>query len=108
MWIYPGILIYGIAFYSFYSIILAIYNLVKNINSERPMYRAARIASFTSALVSMFSLEIAMMARFGKDNIELRQNMTIWTGSTVFIIVTYMAITMIVKGKEKEKRFIGF
>ncbi len=95
---YPGFLIYGMALYSFYSIIHAVYILIKNRKRERPMYGAARIASFTAALVSMLSLEIAMMARFGAEDIKLRHNMTIWAGSIIFVIVTYMAITMIYKG----------
>ncbi len=95
---YPGILIYGIAFYFFYAFILSTYNIFKNRKHERPMYSAARIASFTAALVSMLSLEIAMMARFGAEDIKMRQQMTIWTGSVIFIVVTYMAIMMIVRG----------
>lgn len=96
---YPGILIYGMALYSFYSIILAIYNLIRKRKKERLMYGAARIASFTAALVSMMSLEIAMMARFGADDIEMRHDMVVWTGTAIFLIVTYMAVSMIVRGR---------
>ncbi len=95
---YPGVLIYGMAFYSFYSIILATYNIFRNRKHERLMFGAARIASFTSALVSMLSLEIAMMARFGADDIVMRKEMTVWTGTAVFLLVIYMAIMMIIKG----------
>ncbi len=86
------------AFYSFYAMILAVYNLVKNRKHERLMYGAARIASFTAAMVSMLSLEIAMMARFGAEDFVQRRLMTIWTGLSVFLIVIYMAIMMIVRG----------
>ncbi len=104
---YPGILIYGIALYSFYAIILAIYNLITERKKERPMYTAARIATFTAALVSMLSLEIAMMARFGADDHEMRLEMTVWTGTLVFLIVTYMSMMMIVRGTKEYRKHLS-
>ncbi|MCR4782105.1 MAG: hypothetical protein K5851_05105 [Lachnospiraceae bacterium] len=101
---FPGYLIYGMALYTFYAFILAIVNLVKARKHERPMYKAARIANFTAALVSMFSLEIAMMARFDAHDLNARKEMTILTGSIVFLIVTFMAITMIVQGTRCYKK----
>jgi len=100
---FPGFLIYGMALYTFYAFILAIVNLVKARKHERPMYRAARIASFTAALVSMLSLEIAMMARFDAHDYKSRQEMTILTGTLVFLTVTLMAISMIVQGTKRYK-----
>ena len=100
---YPGIIIYGMAFHFFYSIILAIYNLISKRKVERPIFGAARIASFVAALVSALSLEFAMMARFGGDNLIKRRNMTIWTGSVIFALILYMALMMIVKGNKYGK-----
>jgi len=95
---YPGVLIYGMGVYAFYSVILALVNIYRNKKKERPMFNAARIASFTSALVAMLSLEIAMTARFGATDYEFRKNMTTWTGVVVCGLILYMAILMIIRG----------
>lgn len=100
---YPGIIIYGMAAHFFYSIIMAVYNLISKRKVERPIWGAARIASFVAALVSALSLEFAMMARFGGENLIKRRNMTIWTGSLIFILILYMAVMMIVKGNKNGK-----
>ena len=100
---YPGIIIYGMAIHFFYSIIMAVYNLVTKRKIERPIFGAARIASFVAALVSALSLEFAMMARFGGDNLIKRRNMTVWTGSVIFTLILYMALMMIVIGSKNGK-----
>ncbi len=99
---YPGFLIYGMALYFFYSIILAVYNLISKRKIERPIYGAARIVKFVSALVSALSLEFAMMARFGAANLIKRRNMTILTGSIIFFLILCMAIRMIITGVKYE------
>ncbi len=100
---YPGIIIYGMAFHFFYSIIMAVYNLITKRKIERPIFGAARIVSFVAALVSALSLEFAMMARFGGDNLIKRRNMTIWTGSVIFTLILYLAVMMIIKGNKYGK-----
>ncbi|XME03607.1 hypothetical protein QYZ88_005365 [Lachnospiraceae bacterium C1.1] len=48
-------------------------------------------------LVSMLSLEIAMTARFGAEDISFRKQMTALTGLGVCSIVLIMAVSMIIK-----------
>lgn len=100
---YPGIIIYYMAVHFFYSIIMAIYNLISKRKVERPIWGAARIASFVAALVSALSLEFAMMARFGGENLIKRRNMTIWTGTIIFTLILYIAVMMIIKGNKNGK-----
>ncbi|MBQ9589683.1 MAG: hypothetical protein IJR29_05815 [Butyrivibrio sp.] len=94
---YPGLLIYGMAFYSFYATISTAVNAVRYRGHTHPMFTAARISSFTAALVSMLSLEIAMTARFGAEDISFRKQMTALTGLGVCSIVLIMAVSMIIK-----------
>ena len=82
---------------------MAVYNLVTKRKIERPIFGAARIASFVAELVSALSLEFAMMARFGGDNLIKRRNMSIWTGSVIFTLILYMSLMMIVKGSKNGK-----
>lgn len=94
---YAGFLIYAMAFYAFYAVITSIINVVKFRKYGSPVMSAAKVISLTAALVSMLSLETAMLAQFGGDDVMFRQIMTSATGAGVCVIVLGMAVFMIVK-----------
>jgi hypothetical protein len=101
---YPGILIYVMAVYSFYAIILAIYQMVKYRNYGNPVLYSAKAISLTGAMVSILSLETAMLSAFGSaDQVRFRTVMTALTGGAVCIIVLAMAILMIIDATRKMK-----
>ncbi|MDO4352661.1 MAG: hypothetical protein Q4D00_06020 [Clostridia bacterium] len=94
---YPGYLIYVMAMYAFYSVITAVMNLVKYRKYGSPILSAAKVINMSTALVSIFSLETAMLAQFGSENTEyFRVMMTALTGTGVSLIVLGMAVFMIV------------
>lgn len=94
---YPGMLIYAMAFYTFYSTIVAAINVIKFRKYKSPIMSAAKVINLTAALVSMLSLETAMLTQFGSaDDAVFRQVMTASTGAGVSMIVFGMAIYMIV------------
>ena len=69
-------------------------------NDELRRYRMCGCMLFpiNVALVSIFSLETAMLAQFGSENIEyFRVIMTALTGTGVSLIVLGMAVFMIVR-----------
>lgn len=86
---YAGYLIYIMAMYAFYNIISAIVSLVKYRKIGSPVLSAAKVISFSSALISMLSLELAMLSSFGEaDDAMFRSRMIGITGlgiSAVFI-----------------------
>lgn len=94
---YPGVLIYAMAFYAFYITISAAVNVVKYRKHASPILSAAKAVSLTAALVSMLSLETAMLARFGSDELEFRRYMLAWSGAAVCAVVLIMAIYMLVR-----------
>ncbi len=94
---YPGFLIFGMALYAFYAVITTTISAIKYRKHETIMFSAAKVASFTAAMVSMLSLEIAMTARFGADDIAFRKMMTSVTGFCIFAIVLVMAVLMIIR-----------
>jgi hypothetical protein len=100
---YPGILIYGMAIYAFYIVITAIINVVKFRKMGSPILSAAMCVNLTAALVSMLSLETAMLAEFGGDP-EFRFLMTSISGGVVCSFVLGMAIYMIVRSTRRLKR----
>ncbi len=102
---YPGVLIYAMAAYSFYCVIIASVNVVKFRRHGSPVLSAAKVINLVSAMVSILSLETAMVTRFGdKDDISFRQIMTGATGGGVCAIVLGIAVFMIVKSSSQLKR----
>ena len=101
---YPGLLIYGMAAYSFYAVTVAIINIVKARRQKSPILSAARAISLVAAMVSILSLETAMLARFGGDDDPMfRRAMTGATGGGVCTIVIGMALYMIWRANKNLK-----
>lgn len=94
---YSGMLIYVMALYAFYAIITAVINVVKYRKYGSPILSAAKVINLTAALVSMLSLETAMLAQFGGDDAVFRRIMTSATGASICVIVLGMAVFMIAK-----------
>lgn len=102
---YPGMLIYVVAAYAFYAVIIATINVVKFRRHGSPILSAAKAISLVAALVSILSLETAMLAQFGGgDDPVFRKAMTGATGSGVCVIVLGMALFMIVKASKQLKQ----
>lgn len=101
---YPGVLIYAMAAYAFYSVIVAIVNLVKFARHGSPILSAAKVINLVAAMVSILSLETAMLAQFGGENDHVfRQIMTGATGAGVCVLVIGMAVFMIVTSTKELK-----
>lgn len=94
---YSGYLIFAMALYAFYAVIKSAVNVVKYKKYESPVMSAAKAIDLTAALVSMLSLETAMLARFGEDDAVFRRLMTSATGAGVCVIVLGTALFMIAK-----------
>jgi hypothetical protein len=77
--------------------ITAIINVVKFRKLGSPILSAAMIVNLTAAMVSMLSLETAMLAEFGSDEPIFRRYMTGASGGVVCTFVLGMAIYMIVR-----------
>ena len=107
---YPGLLIYLMALYSFYSVITAVINLVRFRKHGSPIMSAAKAINLVAAMVSILSLETAMVARFSSDAEEFRRIMTGATGGGVCVIVLGMAVFMIWKCTKQIKKLhiIGY
>lgn len=102
---YPGLLIYAMATYSFYAVTIAVVNLVKFRKHKSPVLSAAKVINLVSAMVSILSLETAMIAQFGdSDDLAFRRLMTGATGGGVCTIVLAMAIFMIARSTGEMKK----
>ncbi len=96
--VYPGALIYAMAFYSFYMVITSVINIVKFRRHKSPLLSAAKAINLVSALVSILSLTTAMLTQFGgNDSADFNKTMTRAVGGGVCTIVILMAVFMIVR-----------
>jgi uncharacterized protein (DUF2062 family) len=101
---YPGLLIYGMALYAFYAMITAIINVVKFRKLGSPILSAAMIVNLTAAMVSMLSLETAMLSEFGSEDARLRLWMTGISGGVVCTVVLALAVYMLVRASKTLKQ----
>lgn len=102
---YAGYLIYAIALYDFYNIVTAVCNMIQYRKYQSPVMSAAKVLSFASALVSMLSLETAMLAQFNEnaDPEAFRRIMTACTGGGVCSVIFGTAVFMICRAVKEFK-----
>lgn len=103
---YPGTMIYAMAAYVFYTISMAVANIVRFRRFRSPVLSAAKAVNLTTALVSIFSLETAMLAEFGGEP-AFQQNMTTATGVGTCVLVLAIALYMVIRVDRPQKRKRG-
>lgn len=103
---YAGYLIYIVAMYAFYNIISATMDVVKYKKYNSPVMSASKSIKLATALVSMLSLETAMLMQFdaSKNPPAFRKAMTAATGGSVCMIVLLIAVYMVVRSTKQLKR----
>lgn len=101
--IYPGYLIFIVAMYDFYLIINAFINLFKYRKQNSPILIASKCINLTVAMISMVSLEVAMVSHFGNNDVSYKQLMTGIMSFAICFINSFMSIYMIVKSSKKIK-----
>ena len=102
---YAGSLIYAMALYAFYIMIMAVINVVRYRRYHSPVMSAAKVVNLASALVSMLSLETAMLTQFDNENTApwFRQVMIAATGIAACAIVAGAGLYMIAHASRQLK-----
>ena len=102
---YPGILIYVMALYTFYALIMSIVDMVKCRKMGSPVMSTAKIVSLSAAVVSLLNLETAMFAQFGADmSAEHQRIFIILTGAGVSITIVTLSVTLIGNANKEIRR----
>ncbi len=92
----------AMAAYTFAAMTVAMINVVRYRRFNSPVMSAAKAISMSSAVVSLLSLETAMVATFGEDTTAVfRRAMTASTGAAVCIFVLAVAVYMIVRASKE-------
>ena len=102
---YPGIMIYVMALYTFYSTVHSLVDIVRYRKRDNPVMSTAKIVSLSGALVSMLNLETAMFAQFGAGmRLEDQQIFIILTGAGVSITIVTLSVILIVSANKEIRR----
>ena len=92
----------AMAAYSFTALTVAIVNAVRYRRYGSPAYSAAKAISLASAIVSMLTLENALLTAYGQDNSEFFRQIILGTsGTAVILAVQGIALYMIVNASRK-------
>lgn len=103
---YQGVLIYVIALYTFYTITIAIKDMIKYRKYQSPVMSVSKIIKFASSLFSMLFLETAMFAQFGGDTSEsVKRIMIMATGAGISVIVAGMSVYVIARTTKEMKEY---
>lgn len=100
---YPGYIIYLSALYTFYTVIVAVINVVKFHKTGNLILSANKIINFVCALMSILALQTAMISRFSSHGDSYRQMMNTITGVIVYVLVIMTAFYMIIHSKKGKK-----
>lgn len=94
------------AAFTFTSFTVAIVNVFNYRKYNSPVWTASKALSFVSALVSMLTLEDAMLASFGsEEGEEFRQTMAGFTGAGIVAVIIAIAIFMIINSTKRIKEY---
>ncbi len=88
----------AIAAYTFFSLTMALINVVRYRRYCSPLLSAAKAVSLAAALVSMLTLETAMLNAFGSaEEAAFRRSMTASSGGMICLLILGMGLFMIAK-----------
>ena len=100
---YQGYVIYLSALYTFYTIILAVVNLVTFQKLGSPILSAAKVLSFVAALMSLLGLQTAMISQFSTEGEAFRRRMNAITGGGVWFSVILIAVYMLLRSRKMKE-----
>ena len=100
---YPGHIIYLSAMYTFYIMIASVVNLVKFRKLGSPILSAAKVLNFIAAMMSVLTLQTAMIAQFSAENNLFRKTINAAAGGVIWLTVILVAIYMLCQSSKKKK-----
>lgn len=98
---YPNLLIYAVAAYTFYKIILSVINMIKAGKLKAPIVMAIRNIGHADALVSLLALQTAMFEAFGYSETINKAWMNSFTGGIACLSVFVIGLSMILKARKR-------
>lgn len=100
---YPGTLVLAVAAYTFYKVIMSVVHMWKAGRTKSPLLVSIRNIGYVDALVSLLSLQTAMLSFTGNGGLDA-QWMSGATGIAVCAMVSAIGIYMIVSYHKQKKQ----
>ena len=97
---YPGYIIFVSAGYAFYALTMSIINMIKYRKYNNPLLTGAKTVTFAGALISILTMQTAMLSQFGEGDEMLSKLMNSLTGGGVYVIILTFAILIIVNANK--------
>lgn len=101
---YPGYMIFVVAVYTFYKVIISVVNIVRARKMRSLLLVTIRNIGYADALVSVLSLQTAMFGAFGEDSDIDPALMNGITGICVCVMILAIGIYMIRSAGRQRKR----
>ena len=98
---YPGFIIFAIAFYAFYRIVMAAIRLLRGRKEKDPVFSAAKIIDFVFAVVALFTLQTAMLSTFDGDDAQFTAFFNSLSGIAASAFVLLAALYMLVRARRE-------
>lgn len=102
---YPGYMIFVVAMYTFYKVIISVVNIIRVRKMRSLLLVTIRNIGYADALVSVLSLQTAMFGAFGKDSDIDPALMNGITGICVCVMILAIGIYMIRSAGRQRKRY---
>lgn len=102
---YPEYFFGLITVYTACRLISAVYSLIKYRHHDKPFYYTTKSLDFASALMSLLTLQTAILARYG-TNPTLTRSLNALTSAVVLLTVIIISINIIVKNTRKIKKLV--
>ena len=103
---YPGYMIFATAAFTFYKLIGAIVDVVKDRKHSCPVDSSVYLLDLTQGLFAIFSLQVAMLHAFDVGNVNIKL-MNSLTGGAVCLLVMATGIYMICRGNRELRKSEG-
>lgn len=100
---YPGTIIFAYAAYTFYSFGSSICHMVRYRRFHSPLLSAVKTVGFTTALVSVLSLQTAMLTQFGTEQDVSHRIANAMTGTAVCLAILLISVLMFVQAGKMTK-----
>lgn len=101
---YEGYWIFAVALYDFYCLISALVFLIRFHRRRSPAILAVRQISFAASLVSMLSLQTAMLDAFDTSSPDVRSRMNRITGGAVCLLLAALGLGMVLLARARLKK----
>lgn len=101
---YEGYWIFAVALYDFFCLISALVFLIRFHRRRSPAILAVKQISFAASLVSMLSLQTAMLAAFDTSSPEARSRMNLITAGAVCLLLAALGLGMVLLARARLKK----